>query len=94
MSAQSERGLLIGTEGREMLPGSFTFDYRRGHLVLPGALPGVTWWCYLVLPGVAGVAWERGECYSTISGVHLLDKFVSFPVSRFLPFHLISGSTE
>ena len=85
---------MSGSEGRELLPGSFTFDYRRGHLVLPGALPGVTWWCYLVLPGVAGVAWERGECYSTISGVHLLDKFVSFPVSRFLPFHLISGSTE
>ena len=48
-------------EGGQLLPGSVTRHYRRGHLVLPGVLPGVTWsvtWCYLVLPGVLpGVTW-------------------------------------
>ena len=49
------------SEGGQLLPGSVTRHYRRGHLVLPGVLPGVTWsvtWCYLVLPGVLpGVTW-------------------------------------
>jgi hypothetical protein len=36
-----------------------------------------------VLPGVA---WERGECYSTISGVHLLDNLFLFPFRDFCLF--------
>ena len=43
------------TEGGQLLPGIVIRHYRRGHLVLPEVLPGVTWsvtWCYLVLPEV------------------------------------------
>ena len=36
------------SEGGQLLPGSVIRHYRRGHLGLPGVLPGVTW----ALPGV------------------------------------------
>ena len=48
------KAVVTKPEGGQLLPGSVIRHYRRGHLVLPGVLPGVTW----VLPGrYLGVTW-------------------------------------
>ena len=39
------------TEGGQLLPGSDIRHYRRGHLVLPGVLPGPTPVVVTCLPG-------------------------------------------
>ena len=78
-------------EGGQLLPGSVIRHYRRGHLVLPGVLPGVIWsvtWCYLgvtwALPGVTwGFILESfffyGPKISAFLKLKLLEK-IQFPL--------------
>ena len=72
------------SEGGQLLPGSVIRHYRRGHLVLPGVLPGVTWrvtWCYL------GVTWALPGRYL---GFHFGVFFFCGPkISAFLKLKLL-----